>query len=395
MSGGEASPCDCRREVSLEIAKIETWLCDVPIANPINLGNFTVLKRSYLAVRVHSADGLTADSVIQSRGAPLDAVIAEILAPRLLGRDARDTASLKAMLELELTALETHGAIGRAWSAVEICLQGLRAKACGWPLWRMLGGAPRPVPVLMVEGYAIQGEGDDAFVDRLVARVEEGYSLLKIEAGHYAQGAHLVAQLEQFRKAVGGAPQIVLDMAWSWTEAKSKAHTTRALEDLGIAWIEDPFSSSAVRQYRELRRDTITPIGGGDETSRPENMYALLEADALDVLRLDATTMGGIDSVRALTIDAARRGVRVSYHVHPEIHEHLVFGLGVADHVEMFPTDRQFDRIHDFTLAPSFDRVVRGRLAPSETPGTGLELDVDRTAAFARRHLSSSREAHA
>ena len=374
------------------IDKIETWLCDVPIANPINLGKFMVMRRSYLAIRVH-AGRFSADCVSQSRGAPLDAVVAEVLAPRLLGKDARDLAAHRAMLELELTALEMHGSIGRAWSAVEICLQDLRAQACGWPLWRMLGGNPRPIPVLLVEGYAIGGESDEAFVDRLVARVGEGFSLLKIEAGHYKDGASLIEQLELFRKKAGDKPQIVLDMAWSWKEAKSWARTTRALEDLGIAWIEDPFSSNAVQRYRELRRDTVVPIGGGDETSRTESMHALLEADALDLIRLDATTMGGIEAVRQLTTDAARRGVAVSHHVHPEIHEHLAFGLGVAGHVEMFPTDRQFDRIHDFTLMPAFDRVVGGHLAPSETPGTGLKLDLERVASFGARHLSVSASA--
>lgn len=373
------------------IEKVETWVCDMPISHPINLGKFNVLRRSYLVVRIHASNGLVADCVGQSRGSPLDVVVNEVIAPRILGKDAHDIAAIRADLERELTALELYGAIGRAWSAVEICLQDLRAQACGWPLWRLLGGAPRPVPVLIVEGYAIEGEPDEGFIDRLVARVDEGFSLLKVEAGHYADGAALIRHLEQFRTRVGDKPKVVLDMAWGWAEAKSRAQTTRELEQMGIAWIEDPFSSDQVQRYRELRRDTTVPIGGGDETSRKENMHALLEAGSLDVVRLDVTTMGGVDAVRALTAEAARRGVRVSYHVHPELHEHLVFGLGVADHVEMFATDREFDRIHDLVTSASFDRVRDGRLSPSETPGTGLKVDLAKVAPFARRHLVAAR----
>jgi L-alanine-DL-glutamate epimerase and related enzymes of enolase superfamily len=375
----------------LIVDKIEAWACDTPISNPIDLGNFTVRQRSYLGVRVHTSGGLVADCVTQSRGSPLDVVITDVLAPRIVGKDARDVAAISAGLEIELTALELHGAIGRAWSALEICLQDLRAQACGWPLWRMLGGAPRAVPVLVVEGYAIRGEPDDQFIDRLVARADQGFTMIKIETGHYADDAIMLRNLEQFRARAGEKPRLVLDMAWSWSEHKSKLQTLKLLEEMGIDWVEDPFASTQVNSYRALRDSSRLPIGGGDETSQIDSIHALIEADAMDVVRLDATTMGGIEGVRNLGAAARRRGTRVSYHVHPEVHEHLVFGLGLADHVEMFPTDREFDRLHDLTHEAAFDRIVDGHLSPDETPGTGLKIDLEKMAPFVRRHSAFSR----
>lgn len=374
----------------MKIVKIETWLCDTPVSHPIDLGRFMVLQRSYLAVRIHTSDGLISDCVTQSRGAPLDVIVNEVFAPRLLGRDARDLAALRADIERQLTALEIYGANGRAWSAVEICLQGLRAQACGWPLWRLLGGSPRKVPIQIVEGYAIKGEPDKGFIDRLVERVEQGYSLLKVEAGHYTDDAALLTHLRQFRDRVGPGPKLVLDMAWGWTEYKSRLRTLDALEELGIAWIEDPFASSQVESYRQLRQQTRITVGGGDETSRAENMYALIETNALDLVRLDATTMGGVETVRALSVEAARRNIRVAYHVHPEIHEHLVFGLGIGDHVELFATDRQFDRLHDLVVNTTYDRVRNGQLEPGDVPGNGFSLDPGKMAPFIKRHLSAA-----
>lgn len=373
------------------IEKIEAWACDTPISHPIDLGNFTVRQRSYLAVRVHTSGGLVADCVTQSRGSPLDIVITDVLAPRLVGKDARDCAAIHGQLQIELTALELHGAIGRAWSALEICLQDLRAQACGWPLWRLLGGAPRSVPVLVVEGYAIRGEPDDQFVDRLVARADQGFTMIKVETGHYADDAVMLRHLEQFRTRAGDKPRLVLDMAWSWSEYKSKLRTLQALEDMGIDWVEDPFASNQLNLYRALKDSSALPIGGGDETSQQDTTYTLIEADAMDVVRIDATTMGGIEGARTLGAAAHRRGARVSYHVHPEVHEHLVFGLGLADHIEMFPTDREFDRLHDLTNRAAFDRIVDGQLSPVEEPGTGLKIDDAKLAPFVRRHSTFSR----
>lgn len=373
------------------IEKIEAWACDTPISNFIDLGNFTVRQRSYLAVRVHASGGLVADCVTQSRGSPLDVVITDVLAPRIVGMDARDVAAIHAQLQIELTALELHGAIGRAWSALEICLQDLRAQACGWPLWRMLGGAPRPVPVMVVEGYAIRGEPDEKFVDRLVARADQGFTMIKVETGHYADDAVMLRHLEQFRARAGDKPRLVLDMAWSWSEYKSKLRTLQALEEMGIDWVEDPFASNQINAYRALKDGSALPIGGGDETSQQDTTYALIEADAMDVVRIDATTMGGIEGARALGAAAHRRGARISYHVHPEVHEHLVFGLGLADHIEMFPTDREFDRLNALTRHAAFDRIIDGKLLPVEEPGTGLKIDIDKMTPFVRRHTSFSR----
>ena len=374
----------------MKITKIETWLCDTPVSHPIDLGRFVVRQRSYLAVRVHTSEGLVADCVTQSRGAPLDVIVNEVFAPRMLGKDAQNLAALRQDIERQLTALEMYGANGRAWSALEICLQGLRAQACGWPLWRLLGGAPRSVPIQIVEGYAIQGEPEEGFVDRLVQRVDEGFGLLKVEAGHYTDDADLLRHIEQFRKRVGPEPKLVLDMAWGWSKFKPRLRTLEALQDLGIAWIEDPFASSQVESYRQLRQASPVTIGGGDETSRPENMYALLENNALDLIRIDATTMGGIENARALSVEAARRNIEVAYHVHPEVHEHLVFGLGIAGHLELFATDREFDRLHDLVKGVTYDRVRKGHLEPSEEPGTGLVLDLEKMAPFIKRHLSAS-----
>src|SRR5690606_4356485 len=106
------------------------------------------------------------------------------------------------------------------------------------------------------------------------------------------------------------------------------------------------------------------------------DLYTLISMRAVDVLRIDATAIGGIGAAKNLGNEATRRGLRVSYHEHPEVHEHCAFGFGMVDHIEMFPTDRQFDQAHRLTLTNSFQRVSNGFLAPSSHPGTGVQLNI-------------------
>ncbi len=369
----------------LAVTTVETWACRLPLRQPLDFGRFQVKERHYAALRLRTSGGLMADVVSQTRGVPLDMVIAEVIAPRLLGRDALNLAVLTFDMEDSLAAVEFDGSIGRAWSMVEIALQDLRAQAAGWPLWRLLGGRPRAVPVLLVEGYALVGETDEAFAERLAARVEEGYSALKMEAAHYSDPDAILRRLVRFRELAGPEPRLVLDFAWSWANATDRADFVKAVAPLAIDWIEDSFPRHRITDYARLRRLGV-PIGCGDEATRPADLRALIAGDAVDVLRLDATTIGGIETVRHLSDLARRQGIRISFHEHPEVHEHCVFGLNSADHIEMFPIDRPFDRVHDLLETCPAERVSAGRLEPQTIAGSGIRLREAALAQFAHRH---------
>lgn len=365
------------------IDSIESWALALPLPQPIDFGRFVVRERRHVAVRIRTRDGMVADVISQSRGAPVDLVVTELLAPVLLGRDALDVDARSAEIAAAATALEMDGLVGRAWSLLEIGLQDLRAQAAGWPLWRLLGGDPRPRPVELVEGYALLGESDEAFAERLAARAAEGFRLLKIEAAHYDDESQLCGRLEAFRRLAGDEPQIVLDFAWRWQAAKPKARLLDRLADLGVAWIEDPFPRSRLSDYVRLREMSAIPVGCGDEATRAVDLEALISAGALDVVRLDATTLGGVVEACRIARAAARKGLRASFHDHPEIHEHCA-AAGASDHVEVFPVDRPFDRVHDVIEAPPFARICDGMLAPPRAPGSGVRFRDDALARAVR-----------
>jgi hypothetical protein len=78
--------------------------------------------------------------------------------------------------------------------------------------------------------------------------------------------------------------------------------------------------------------------------------------------RVDATTLGGFGPAEEWR-PGGRAGMRLSFHEQPEVHQHLAFGLGLADHVEVFPTDRPFDCAHMLIREPAFDRIAGGKLS--------------------------------
>lgn len=373
--------------MTLKIDRIESWACALPLGQVLTIGPFKIRQRSHLAVRVHTSCGLQAECVTQTRGSPLDVMVADVIAPRLIGRDARDIEACRSQLKQDLVAMEFDGAVGRAWSALEICLHDLRAQAANLPLWKLFGAhQARPVEAMVVEGYAIEGESDTQFVDRLLERVAQGFRRIKLEAGHYGNSEVLSHRLSEFRRQAGTDCRLVLDFAWTWQRAEDHLKLARTVGEYGLDWLEDPMERTRVQEYRRLREHGGIAIGCGDETSRAADLDALSAASAIDVMRIDATTIGGIEPLRELGAMAVERGLRVSYHEHPEVHQHCVFGFGAADHVEMFPTNRPFDRVHELICESPFERVENGLLAPPEQPGSGIRLRMAGVERTARRH---------
>ena len=368
------------------IDRIETWACRLPLSQPLDFGRFEIRERHHTAMRMRTRDGRKADCVTQGRGSPLDVVAAELIAPRLIGKSAVDIHARRQELRDSLAAVEFDGAVGRAWSLAEICMQDLRAQAAELPLWQLLGGARRSAPVQLIEGYALVGENDVRFAQRLASRVDEGYRLIKIEAAHYDDIDALIRRLRAFRRLAGEEPRLVLDFAWSWTEPQRYVDALKRFEELGIEWLEDPFSRCQIEDYVALRKLSRVPIGCGDEASRAADIGALIAANALDVVRLDATTIGGVTSILEITTECRKRGVRLSFHEHPEVHEHCVFGFLSADHVEVFPADRPFDRVHDLLESTPFQRIRDGVLSAPDEPGTGIRLRDGALGDWAWRH---------
>lgn len=367
------------------IERIEVWACTVPLAKPLRFGSFEVRARDYAALRVTTRGGLVADCLGQTRKAPVDVALLDVLAPAVIGRDALDIPGRMGDLAKALRALERDGVFSRGVSLLEMCLHDLKAQSLGLPVWRLFGESARPLDVLLVEGYEMEGEDDAIFAARLAARAAEGYRMMKLEAAHYETPALLAARVAAVHRAAGDKLRLVLDFAWAWPDVAFGVARAAPLAGFPIDWLEDGFNRDRVAEYVALKKQAGLPIGAGDETARPAQMLRLIEADALDVARVDATTLGGYGPAAEVARAAAARGMRVSFHERPEVHQHLAFGLGLADHVEVFPTNRPFDCAHMLISEPAFARIADGRLAPPEAPGSGLRLDDAALAKWARR----------
>jgi L-alanine-DL-glutamate epimerase-like enolase superfamily enzyme len=367
------------------IVAMDVWACSVPLSATLSFGSYSITSREYVAVRVTTRGGLVSDCLALSRRAPIDVAIADVIAPLLMGTNALDIVARVQSVRIATSAMDADGIMGRGLSLIEICLWDLLAQSAGMPLWRLLGGTPQTAPVLLVEGYTLPNEGDQEFAERLAARAKEGFRAIKIEAGSYASPAHLGRRLALLRQLAGDGLRVVIDLAWSCRNAREAVAAARSWVEFGIEWLEDPIPRSLPHEIARFRSSISVPVGAGDEATRPAELIELLAQDAVDVLRVDATAIGGIMVAKELAARATADGRNVSAHVSPEIHQHLAFASPVAQYIEAFPLDRPFDAAHELLVHSFMDEVRGGQAVPPKGPGIGIQLDLDSVQRYAYR----------
>lgn len=371
---------------STRIARVEAWKCVVPLPAPFSLGNNVVTRRDYVVLRLVTQSGIEGVAFGLARSAPVDVVVAELLAPNLLGQDVTDPSALASMVATRLPHHAFEGLVQRAMSLVDIAAWDIKAKVTGEPVWRLLGGTRASAPVLLVEGYPLPNEDDREFAERLGKRAAEGYAALKMEASTSDQEA-LSHRLAAAREAAGDETELIVDLAYTWTGNYDPVPRAGWL-DHGLAWVEDPLHGNDTEGLRHLHAALPVPLGAGDEVTNPQALLALIDAGAIDVLRIDITCVGGITGFAPLHRAAIDRGLRVSTHVYPELHRHVVFGYTHSGPVEMFPDNGHWDATARFIRPVSVRRDSSGVMvvdAPTE-PGLGLDVDWSAVQAFAERH---------
>jgi L-alanine-DL-glutamate epimerase-like enolase superfamily enzyme len=160
----------------------------------------------------------------------------------------------------------------------------------------------------------------------------------------------------------------------------------RALEPLGVYWMEEPLHRADREGMRRLSDATPIRIAGGEMTRELSEFRDLIAGRCLDVLQPDAALVGGITGLRRVALMAREAGVGFTPHSWTNgagvlANAHLTAGLAEAAWLE-WPHDPPEWSVarRDFLLAAPLAQRD-GWFDLGEVPGLGVTLDEDRLAA--------------
>jgi len=202
-------------------------------------------------------------------------------------------------------------------------------------------------------------------------RDEGGFTGLKLRLGRERVRDDL-ATIAAVRNAVGDDMYLMVDFnqGLDLAEALQRCHR---IDDLGLAWIEEPIVYDNLDGFAQLAAELKTPIQIGENFYGPRELHKALQMKACDLVMPDFMRIGGVTGwVRAAAI-AGAAGVPMSTHLYPEVAAHVMRVTETAHWLE-------WQDWADPILQRPYD-IKDGLLHIPDVPGVGLEWDEDAVAA--------------
>lgn len=328
-------------------------------------------------VKITTADGAIGWGEALAPVAPevVSAIIEQLLAPVLMGRDPLDGNVLwNLMYDLMRERGYYGGFMLDAISACDTALWDLRGKILNQPVYQLLGGAYRDRVACYVSGLPRPTAAER--VELALAFVDKGFKAFKLAAGHGVRADR--ASVAALRKALGDEATLLLDAHWVYAldEAVQLGH---ALTDLNVGFFEAPINPEDVESHAQLAAAVAVPIAHGETERTRYQFRPWLMRKAADILQPDVGR-AGISEVIKIAAMAEAFNVKMA--------PHLSVGLGIC----IAATIQAAAAIPNFYLLeyqpPVFEIANRLLKSPLicdagcyEIPtsaGLGVELDLDR-----------------
>jgi mandelate racemase len=257
-----------------------------------------------------------------------------------------------------LSMIAVSGLDMAAWDAL--------AKAAGMPLCVLLGGSVGPVNAYNSNGLWLDAP-EAVAAEAIELREEGGFTGLKLRLGRERIRDDL-ATLDAVRNAVGEDMHLMVDFnqGLHLGEALQRCHI---LDDMGLAWIEEPIVYDNFDGYAQLATELKTPIQIGENFYGPRDLHKALQSKACDYVMPDFMRIGGVTGwLRAAAI-AGTAGVPMSTHLYPEVAAHVMRVTETAHWLE-------WQDWADPILQKPYE-IKDGLLHIPDVPGVGLEWNED------------------
>ena len=269
----------------------------VPFRRPFATGAGMWLEREAWLLRVTDADGRKGigEAVLEPEDGDTAATVL-----RLLIREAVQGAASGDLPTGD--ELEGHGRPGRALrAAIDAALADL-------------GSAPVPLLLAGSGGVGVNATipalGPSASAEAARQAVAAGFRTLKLKVGAERETEVLTARVGAVRSAIGDDVHIRLDANGAW-DAETAAERLAAIARLRPEYVEQPLADGDPALLSALRRRVRVPVAADESVTSLRAARELLDAEAVDVLVVKPSRVGGPAVVTEIAAMAADRGIPV------------------------------------------------------------------------------------
>ncbi len=281
------------------------------------------------------------------------------MAPHLIGRDARNIMAINRAMDARLRGHPY------AKAPVDIACWDLLGQAAGQPLYALLGGAAQDDVVLY---RAISQDAPEVMARRIENYAAEGYTKFQLKVG--GDGNEDIERIRATRAVLEPSHVLVADANTGWTRHEA-ARVVSAVSSLDI-YVEQPCDT--YEECRSIRRRTALPFVLDEVIDGPGMLVRGIYEDAMDVLNLKISRVGGLTRARLMRDLCVQHGIPMTIEDTwgGDITTATIAHLARSTPAAFTFSATDFNSYGTRDIAHGAPRRVNGRMTAADRPGLGI-----------------------
>ena len=349
------------------ITKVEVRLVNIPAKFPRKDAIQPFELQETPMVRIFTKGGAVGTGytyTLGTGGSAIARLMADTLAPRLIGRDARYIEEIWLQLHRSINSINPGMVTSLALAPIDMALWDIRCQEAGLPLHMMAGGAQRRVAVYDTEGGWLNLTTDQLLANAQSA-VDRGFKGFKVKVGRSIDED--LVRLKEVKNALPSGFELMTDanQIFALDEAVRRA---AQYQEIGLAWFEEPMLADDISSHARLAASTSLPIAVGETIFSIAQFREYIAAGAVSVVQVDAARIGGITPWLKVAHMAQAFNLALAPHYLMELHVSLAAAVPNARWVEHIP---QLDDVLEAPIAID----PEGYAVPPDAPGLGIQWD--------------------
>ena len=289
--------------------------------------------------------------------------IAEI-GKKLIGLDPTNLGGLNRAMD---AALRGHAYVK---APIDIACWDIFGKACGLPVYKLLGGAAQDRIALY---RAISQESPEIMARKIAGYRAEGYAKFQLKVGGDADMD--IQRIHATRAALQPGDILVADANTGWTKHEA-ARVVAAVASVDV-YIEQPCMT--YEDCMSIRRRTARPFILDEVISDVSTLLHAIAEDAMDVINLKISKVGGLTKARLMRDICVASGIAMTIEDTwgGDIVTATIAHLARSTPEEFCFSATDFNSYGTLTIADGAPVRVDGFMTASDEPGLGVRPRFD------------------
>lgn len=385
------------KEISMKITAIELYHVSIPLKEtfwPSWIPGYPQTHNRFTLIKLKTNEGITGYSAGVAMGKER-AGLGDLLGAYLIGNDPTDIHRIQSLLK-------QAGYLGWRNFWIEPACWDIMGKKEGKPVYELLGGKARSIPVYLSTG---EMRDPEKRVDELLAMKERGFKTAKIRVKN-VELKEDIRHIEIIRKGVGDDFVLGVDANQGWLvsivsrippwDLKRATEFAHACHDHQIDWLEEPLDARDYDGNAQLKRSAKIKITGAEISYGWDEIKIMFEKDCFDVYQPDATFAGGMYQVKKVIDMCHLKNRLFSPHTWSNgIGFYINWNMALADRENRLPLEYPLE---EPSWIPEFREGIiepiipdsNGMLHPVTRPGLGFAIEKNLLRKYGKRFFKLS-----